>query len=353
MTSFLELIALLTAFLGFFLSILFFISRNRTVFLGLAILGGACEVTTWILQQKFPQVYFLSFGNAFLYMPSFFLYITYLGKASLSTVSKKNMGLFLPWLAESLYKIYWLAHSETARTHYLHSGGFQLYLQAFDIVSYAFAIALLSLGRRYLKQYQQQPIYGWLTKLTGMLLVLHIVWLADDMLLALLPHNAVSPFMPNISLFSIFLIVCWMGFSSLRLSFARQVKAVPQPSAPDAVAQSQEVYYTLEAFLKETKIYTNPDLTLGLLADKLEMKQQTLSQAIKQVTQTNYYGFINAFRLEEFKTLLSSEDSQKFSIEGLAKQAGFSSKTTFYAFFKKAEGMTPKEYQKKSESVKS
>ena len=50
-------------------------------------------------------------------------------------------------------------------------------------------------------------------------------------------------------------------------------------------------------------------------------------------------------QIEKFKQLVQSSKFQQFSILGLASEAGFSSKSTFYAAFKKFEGMSPKQYE--------
>ena len=99
--------------------------------------------------------------------------------------------------------------------------------------------------------------------------------------------------------------------------------------------------------MEGTKAYLQSDLTLKSVSETLQTKQGTLSRVIIQATRANYYTYLNNFRLAEFKQLLVQEENKKFSLEGLAKQAGFGSKTTFYTFFKKVEGMTPKEYRKK------
>ena len=73
---------------------------------------------------------------------------------------------------------------------------------------------------------------------------------------------------------------------------------------------------------------------------------------INEHSKTNFYQFINGFRVSEFKMLMQSPKAQQLSILGLAEEAGFSSKSTFYTAFKAVEGVTPKQYElslKKSE----
>lgn len=112
-------------------------------------------------------------------------------------------------------------------------------------------------------------------------------------------------------------------------------------------SQQLLIYDQLENLLKTKKIYTRLDLTLGTLADELGVTDKFLSKVIYTKTGLRYYDFINQWRIEAFKVLLQSEIAQRLSIEGIAKEVGFKSKSTFYTYFKKMELITPKQYQQK------
>lgn len=104
--------------------------------------------------------------------------------------------------------------------------------------------------------------------------------------------------------------------------------------------------------IQTQELYTNPKLNLRSLAEAVELNDKELSRLINECGNVNFYQFINEFRVEKFKKLLQSPKAHQLSILGLATEAGFSSKSTFYAAFKTIEGMTPKQFQdllKKSE----
>ncbi|OJJ22483.1 hypothetical protein BKI52_07320 [marine bacterium AO1-C] len=116
---------------------------------------------------------------------------------------------------------------------------------------------------------------------------------------------------------------------------------------PPLSAEQLEIYERLEELLKEKEMYSQPDLTLKKLAQELQVKSHDLSAIIHHKTGFRYYDYLNSLRVEAFKKLLCSSMGQKLSIEGMAKQVGFRSKSTFYTCFKKLEGVTPKEYQQR------
>ena len=91
------------------------------------------------------------------------------------------------------------------------------------------------------------------------------------------------------------------------------------------------------------------------------MNPKVTSHLINHDLKTNFYEFVNKYRVEEFKYRLQREDSDKFTLLGLAYECGFNSKSTFNHTFKKFTGQTPKEYfiqcknkseRKHSDSVK-
>ena len=102
----------------------------------------------------------------------------------------------------------------------------------------------------------------------------------------------------------------------------------------------------IKAQIQKRELFINPKLNLRLLSEELELKEKELSRLINIHEKMNFYQFINEFRIEKFKKLIQSPDSQQYSIMGLANKAGFNSKSTFYTAFKSIDGTTPSQYQK-------
>ena len=98
--------------------------------------------------------------------------------------------------------------------------------------------------------------------------------------------------------------------------------------------------------IQKQELFTNPKLNLHALSEALDIKEKELSRLINGCGQVNFYQFINEYRIEKFKQLVQYSNAHHFTLLGLATEAGFSSKSTFYTVFKKLEGMTPKQYEK-------
>ncbi|MDX1629012.1 MAG: helix-turn-helix domain-containing protein, partial [Fulvivirga sp.] len=64
----------------------------------------------------------------------------------------------------------------------------------------------------------------------------------------------------------------------------------------------------------------------------------------------NFYEYINSWRIAHAKRLMASDDDQLTILE-ILYQSGFNSKSSFNAFFKKSEGLTPTQYRKKIQQM--
>ena len=102
----------------------------------------------------------------------------------------------------------------------------------------------------------------------------------------------------------------------------------------------------LLVLMQTEKTYTDPELTLSDLAQKINVHPNTLSQIINSVEQKNFYEYINDLRVEEFKKLIAIPDNQKFTLLSLAFDSGYNSKTAFNRNFKKNTGHSPSDYLK-------
>ena len=106
----------------------------------------------------------------------------------------------------------------------------------------------------------------------------------------------------------------------------------------------KEIQEKINILFEIKKNYTNPDLTLSILAKELSIRPQLLSQFINDNLNKSFTQFINEYRIEEAKRLL--KESNQFKIDAVGFESGFNSSSTFYSSFKKITGTTPSNYQK-------
>lgn len=117
--------------------------------------------------------------------------------------------------------------------------------------------------------------------------------------------------------------------------------------APGSNGPSAKVEKTKQLLLQvmeAEKPYLDPFLTLDKLAGLLETNPKHLSAVINNGFNKNFYEFVNAYRIQEVKKLLQAPDYKHLTIAAIANEAGFNSKSTFNAIFKKHTNLTPKEF---------
>jgi len=98
--------------------------------------------------------------------------------------------------------------------------------------------------------------------------------------------------------------------------------------------------------MAEEKLYLNPELNIGDLANILSVHAHQLSKLINTQLNKNFFEFVNDFRVQEYKRLVANPKNKHISILGLAMDAGFNSKASFNRIFKNSTGQTPSEYRK-------
>ncbi len=111
--------------------------------------------------------------------------------------------------------------------------------------------------------------------------------------------------------------------------------------------QSEQYAILLSATMTRGEPFLKNDLTIEELAQLTSIPRHHLSQVINDLFGTNFYDYINAYRVENAKALLHSPRYRDQTILSLAFEAGFNSKTTFNTVFKKSTGLTPSQFAKK------
>jgi AraC-like DNA-binding protein len=102
----------------------------------------------------------------------------------------------------------------------------------------------------------------------------------------------------------------------------------------------------INVYMQTEKPYTQSGLNLERLAAQLKMQPRVLSYIINRTFDCNFFEFINNYRVEEAKLLLSDPAQENKTMLDIMLDAGFNSKATFNTLFKKKVGMTPSEYRK-------
>jgi AraC-like DNA-binding protein len=106
----------------------------------------------------------------------------------------------------------------------------------------------------------------------------------------------------------------------------------------------EKTFESIQSVLVNEKLFLNATLTLSELAGRAGVNRSLASEAINSQSDGNFFDLVNQLRIEEFKKLAKDPAKKNLSILGIAQEAGFNSKATFYSIFKKNTGKTPSEF---------
>ena len=84
---------------------------------------------------------------------------------------------------------------------------------------------------------------------------------------------------------------------------------------------------------------------MELLSEELGMSTSHFSKVVNSVSKQNFSDYINSYRVDQAKQLLSDKDFENYTIVAIGLECGFNSKSTFYTAFKKFTSQTPTEFR--------
>lgn len=184
---------------------------------------------------------------------------------------------------------------------------------------------------------------SWITYLVYGFIIAFISSLSLIVIRVYTPEFLVSGLLIAWSIyFCLFSYIYYKGLSTPELFSLNNEKPRYQYSKLSK-SQSEEYTESLQIYMNEKKPFLEPELTLKELSQKLRIPPRHLSQIINENLQKNFYDFISEYRIEEAKKmLLSGEDK---TILEILYSAGFNSKSSFNAAFKKHTGQTPTDFK--------
>ena len=112
------------------------------------------------------------------------------------------------------------------------------------------------------------------------------------------------------------------------------------------IKDEEKIYTKLQELLEDDKIFRQKNLTESKLTEMLDTNTTYLSSIINNRFGISFKTLLNKYRVDEARRLLVSKEYSNYSIEGIANEVGYQSRSAFYQVFKQNTGMTPSAYVK-------
>lgn len=362
--SLFSILDILTASTALMLGLLFFTikseNRKANIFLGLFLWSISIQLINGIVFDYYEEedlefTFLILDPILFILLFLFFYLNTTINK----TINKWYYLLFIPGIIHNLS-----INVEALNEVFADYDDLILVFYFFEILLLVYVFRILRNHKKKISNFYSELEFkslSWLKSILIAILLFHFILIVEGITGVEESENEVwEGIFQFSSVVLLLFIVYWIGYNGFsqpeifrQYLFQREISELEIPiDNPNSLDEINEKFEHIKTTIVKEKLYTNPELNLRTLSIALDIKEKELSKLINQCTESNFYQFINNFRVREFKRLLQSPKAKQLSILGLSQEAGFSSKSTFYSTFKTAEGMTPKQYElslKKSE----
>ena len=307
-----------------------------------------------ITEAKLMTVYFIPFQ--FLSGSLFLLYGLYLLEPG-RKFRRVWLWFFAPFavalVISSVFKIlfaigYDLASLETFFDYM--EGGFEFVSIALDLsvlIYLYFSIRRAEKSQTLPNDFHSTNRFRWFKIVILCLFTLSIIWLAVTI-------EDYFYYTENwyIIYIGMAITVYWMGHVGIyKFGIEQERKkirnySIENRARPESEKGKNEHIAALEQLLVAQKRFLDPTLTLDRLADELKISKSHLSRTINAELGMGFPDYLNSLRIETAKSYLTNPEFSNYTLVAIGLEAGFNSKTTFNAAFKKLTGQTPSEYRK-------
>lgn len=127
----------------------------------------------------------------------------------------------------------------------------------------------------------------------------------------------------------------------------------PKEKATVVVAQpSSEAIEKIRAAMEEEQLFLKHNLTIEEFSRHLGIHYREVSNIINNHFHTNFFEFVNLYRVEKAKQMLLDPQFSDTSILAILLESGFNSKSSFHRFFKRYTGMSAADFRKQVDAGK-
>ena len=329
-----------------------------TLMISIVVSGAVLLTSNYVF--LFPHLSRIHQPFVFLAGPLLFLYIRELTTSD-KRFEKKDFLHFIPFAACLIYLLPYYCQSRTQKINVLSleyiqpSFGQWYYVRSALFITqtlvYLILIVLIII------KYSQKAKERNSTRDRAVLFEVRFFVIATAVLwLAVVLRYAIET-IPNLLVpLGASLLVYAMGYMKMRRPEAH-------PSAKDELSSKKYEKSTLTPerseryldkllnFMAKEKPFTDGNLTIQKLAERLSIPAPHLSQTINERLGQTFSDFINSYRIEEAKRKLLDPALKHLSVLGIAEEVGFNSKSSFNAVFKKYTNMTPSEFRNAGNGV--
>ncbi len=315
-----------------------------------------------------PYIYFLVQGTAVLFAPLVYYYITLLTGTKI-TYQKILFGLTLLLLCFDIYMAAdFFLKPAAAQTAYIASiikGPYPPQMEIYSLLFFILQLIYFSICAKEVYQYTKdiKEVDSDLaaTKSVFLTRFITIFWVLTFITIGLyifIDTLTVEYIALPIVISTIYLFILYYAFHynavfteasyqlHVKKGIDRNIAVLQETSDAEKITYPETLPGAIELLLEHESVFKNAEINLQNFAEQLNTPAYQVSKAINHGLNTNFYDLINKKRVEASQKLLAEIQENNLTVEGIAYEVGFNSRTAFYRAFKKYTGKNPSDFIK-------
>ncbi|WP_231759376.1 helix-turn-helix domain-containing protein [Microbulbifer elongatus] len=339
--------------------------RLLTAFLLIIAVASGCTLLLWndqfTLAPWFEQTAlpYLLFATLLLKGPAIYLYVCSLTRQKLSFTPNMAIHLLPTLLVLLCIALFGISSSDLRNAHNLEqalpASFIELIWDLASLVPFAYAVAALLQLRRYRHALKDEYSHisevelHWLSALVWGVCIAW-AWTMVVHVVAKFSSEVVADYMGIADNYLSFILI--NAFFAYSLTYAHQLLVTqPTEETPEVNAEEEPSEPAIEKVrnaMEQDKIFLKKNLNLEQFSDRIDLPPKEVSAVINKHFGTNFFEFVNRYRVETAKALLANPDKADMTVLDVLLESGFNSKSAFHRFFSRLVGMSPTEFRKQA-----
>ena len=337
-------------------------NRKANKFLSILVVVLSFFILRRIAEYKtstfFTFIYFLSQAFIFLIGPSIYLYM----RSILETKTTSNMWKhFIPWFLTSIMMVILFLNIDEIivieNIQLLKTASILfISLQVVHVLVYVF------FSRNFIHRLEKS-----LSKQKSSLLRIYLKWTKHFMIVVLIlgglivglhlliisggyyEINNSADFLFLVMVSLIVLNIIYKSWKQPEIISGMYIEKEKYKNSKLSEVDKNSLSLKLQNLLTKDQVFLTHELSLRELASKMNITPHALSQLINEQYQQSFFSLVNYYRVDFAKEMIKNGKMANTTLEGIAYESGFNSRSAFNRAFKKQMSCSPKQY---SESLK-
>ncbi|GAB2526759.1 AraC family transcriptional regulator [Microbulbifer agarilyticus] len=346
--------------------------RLLTAFLVIVGLASACTLALWSDQFTFAPwveqrlIPYLLFTALLLKGPAIYFYVCSLTRQNFMFTRRMAAHVAPACLAIICISVFDISSNDLRHTpdpgQLLPERAIAFVWDLASVTPFAYALAALGQVRRYRRELNNEYSHYSEVELNWLMVPVWGVciawaWTAIVHIVAKFSSDYVADYMGIVDIYVSFILI--NAFFVYNLTYAQHLlatrpEAESQKTTPDESGEPSDLdIEKVRKGMEISRLYLRKNLNVEYFSSEIDLPAKDVSTVINRHFGTNFFEYVNSYRIEAAKVLLSDPSKCDMTVLDVLLESGFNSKSAFHRFFNRLVGMSPTEFRKRASAAAS